>query len=451
MPNAKGEGRIFFSMEHLHRSLESGGVSIHARVAMPLKALKDTKESGYICSSVGKFIFNSVLPKSFPFIYNSSLDLSLKEYIEYSNKEFLATKAEDIPKIIKEKVQGAFNKNAVARIIRYVFNEYNFEVPKNVIATVINNLEFNTVNEFEEEFKELQNPKDLFGGKVKSTHVDILVQATRKALERLKKVRNLEGNFASISASEKVAILEEVWFSYTNYIANILDQIKELGFKYSTKSGISVAISDVQQIAEKDEIVKQADKYIQVLRLKFEEGEITDDERYLLTIRKWTEVKDEVQRLVSDFVSGASNNPIVMMIRSGARGNISNFVQLSGIRGLMTNNVQTLKADAENERIVRSIVEVPVKSSFIQGLTAYEFFSSTHGARKGLTDVALYTAKSGYLTRRLVDVAQSIIVKEEDCDSDYGFWVRDIIDNKTQQVIIPLSERIEGRYSNRPI
>lgn len=451
MPNAKGEGRIFFSMEHLHRSLESGGVNIHARVAMPLKALKDTKETGYICSSVGKFIFNSVLPKSFPFIYNSSLDLSLKEYIEYSNKEFLATKAADIPKIIKEKVQGAFNKNAVARIIRYVFNEYNFEVPKNVIATVINNLEFNTVNEFEEEFKELQNPKDLFGGKVKSTHVDILVQATRKALERLKKMRNLEGNFASISASEKVAILEEVWFSYTNYIANILDQIKELGFKYSTKSGISVAISDVQQIAEKDEIVKQADKYIQVLRLKFEEGEITDDERYLLTIRKWTEVKDEVQRLVSDFVSGASNNPIVMMIRSGARGNISNFVQLSGIRGLMTNNVQTLKADAENERIVRSIVEVPIKSSFIQGLTAYEFFSSTHGARKGLTDVALYTAKSGYLTRRLVDVAQSIIVKEEDCDSDYGFWVRDIIDNKTQQVIIPLSERIEGRYSNRPI
>lgn len=109
------------------------------------------------------------------------------------------------------------------------------------------------------------------------------------------------------------------------------------------------------------------------------------------------------------------------MIRSGARGNISNFVQLSGIRGLMANNVQTQKADTVNERVVRSTVEVPVKSSFIQGLTAYEFFSSTHGARKGLTDVALNTAKSGYLTRRLVDVAQSIIVKEEDCDSDYGF------------------------------
>lgn len=125
--------------------------------------------------------------------------------------------------------------------------------------------------------------------------------------------------------------------------------------------------------------------------------------------------------MINDFVESNPLNPIVNMIRSGARGNISNLVQLSGIRGLMTNNIQTSKADAENERVVRSIVEVPVKSSFIKGLTAFEFFSSTHGARKGLTDVALNTAKSGYLTRRLVDVAQSIIVKEEDCDSDYGF------------------------------
>lgn len=125
--------------------------------------------------------------------------------------------------------------------------------------------------------------------------------------------------------------------------------------------------------------------------------------------------------MINDFVETNPLNPIVNMIRSGARGNISNLVQLSGIRGLMTNNIQTSKADAENERVVRSIVEVPVKSSFIKGLTVFEFFSSTHGARKGLTDVALNTAKSGYLTRRLVDVAQSIIVKEEDCDSDYGF------------------------------
>jgi DNA-directed RNA polymerase, beta'' subunit/160 kD subunit len=139
------------------------------------------------------------------------------------------------------------------------------------------------------------------------------------------------------------------------------------------------------------------------------------------------------------------------MINSGARGNISNYVQLAGMRGLMANNTKTTKADARNDRVVRSTVEVPVKSSFIEGLTAFEFYSSTHGARKGLTDTALNTAKSGYLTRRLVDVAQNIVVREENCGSDYGYIAREIADTKTKQIIVPLAERIIGRYSNKPI
>ncbi|TNK93660.1 DNA-directed RNA polymerase subunit beta', partial [Mycoplasmopsis pullorum] len=135
----------------------------------------------------------------------------------------------------------------------------------------------------------------------------------------------------------------------------------------------------------------------------------------------------------------------------GARGNSSNFVQLAGMRGLMSNNTKVLKADAANDRVVRSTIEIPVKSSFLDGLTAYEFYSSTHGARKGLTDTALNTAKSGYLTRRLVDVAQGIVVREEDCGSDFGFIVKDISDTKTDTVIESLAERIEGRFTNRPI
>lgn len=121
------------------------------------------------------------------------------------------------------------------------------------------------------------------------------------------------------------------------------------------------------------------------------------------------------------------------------------------MRGLMSNNTKTLKADAENERVVRSTIEIPVKSSFLNGLSAYEFYSSTHGARKGLTDTALNTAKSGYLTRRLIDVAQSIVVREEDCGSDFGFVVKNIKDTKTNVVIESLYERIEGRYTNKAI
>jgi DNA-directed RNA polymerase subunit beta' len=140
-----------------------------------------------------------------------------------------------------------------------------------------------------------------------------------------------------------------------------------------------------------------------------------------------------------------------MMMDSGARSNITNYVQLAGLRGLMANNSKVLKAFAANNRLVRSTVEVPVKSSFLEGLTGYEFYSSTHGARKGLTDTALNTAKSGYLTRRLVDVAQNIVVKEEDCGTDFGFITKNIIDSKDGTIIVALSERITGRFSNKEI
>ena len=183
----------------------------------------------------------------------------------------------------------------------------------------------------------------------------------------------------------------------------------------------------------------------------FDEGFLTDDERYKLTIEKWGEIKDDIEQDLKAVTKSDPDNPLFMMFTSGARGNSSNFVQLAGMRGLMSNNTKTLKADAENERVVRSTIEIPIKSSFLDGLTAYEFYSSTHGARKGSTDTALNTAKSGYLTRRLVDVAQGIVVREEDCGTDYGFVVKDIRDTKTGAVIESLADRIEGRFANKPI
>ena len=135
-------------------------------------------------------------------------------------------------------------------------------------------------------------------------------------------------------------------------------------------------------------------------------------------------------------------NPINMMADSGARGNKSNFTQLAGMRGLMSKPSQSKSAKGYQP----SIIEVPIYSCFREGLNVSEFFISTHGVRKGLTDTALKTAESGYLTRRLVDVAQDVVVKQEDCGTDKGFWVETVEDRKTNTVILPLYDRLVGRF-----
>ncbi|EGP9696897.1 DNA-directed RNA polymerase subunit beta', partial [Listeria monocytogenes] len=161
---------------------------------------------------------------------------------------------------------------------------------------------------------------------------------------------------------------------------------------------------------------------------------ITDDERYERVIAVWNAAKDEIQGKL--ILSLDRLNPIFMMQDSGARGNISNFTQLAGMRGLM--------ADPSGR-----IVELPITSNFREGLTVLEYFISTHGARKGLTDTALKTADSGYLTRRLVDVAQDVIIREDDCGTDRGLTIKAI--REGTEIIEPLEERLEGRYSRKTI
>lgn len=230
-------------------------------------------------------------------------------------------------------------------------------------------------------------------------------------------------------------IIAEVFnrFSITD-TSMMLDRMKDLGFKFSSKAGITVGVADIVVLPDKQQILDEHEKLVDRITKQFNRGLITEEERYNAVVEIWTDAKDQIQGELMQSLD--KTNPIFMMSDSGARGNASNFTQLAGMRGLMA---------APSGRII----ELPITSSFREGLTVLEYFISTHGARKGLADTALKTADSGYLTRRLVDVAQDVIVREEDCGTDRGLLVSDI--KEGTEMIEPFIERIEGRYSKETI
>ncbi len=212
--------------------------------------------------------------------------------------------------------------------------------------------------------------------------------------------------------------------------ANVLDAIKSNGFKYSTKSGISISFADITIPEEKYTLVSNSEKDVDRVRMAYEEGELTEDERYRNVIKIW-------EKTTNDVVSALQKrfdryNPIKMMSDSGARGNITQMRQLAGMRGLM------FKASGET-------MELPIKSNFREGLKILEYFIAARGARKSLSDTALRTADSGYLTRRLVDVSQDVIIRQEDCGTDKGMWVSKITDEG--ETIEKLDDRLLGRYT----
>lgn len=218
----------------------------------------------------------------------------------------------------------------------------------------------------------------------------------------------------------------------------MLDKLKDQGFYYSTIAGTTVSVYDIQVPQAKYEIFEHADEKLEQIKKFYNKGKLTESERYQNVIKLWTEVKDDVQEVVREEFEADDRNPIFIMSDSGARGSLSNFTQLVGMRGLMSN--------PKGETI-----ELPIKSSFREGLTASEFFISTHGARKGSTDTALKTADSGYLTRRLVDVAQEVIISEDNCGTDRGFVVTELYNNDDKSVIVPLRDRLVGRFSQKDI
>jgi DNA-directed RNA polymerase subunit beta' len=230
-------------------------------------------------------------------------------------------------------------------------------------------------------------------------------------------------------------IIAEVFKRYrTTATSEYLDRLKDLGYHQSTLAGLTVGIADIPVVEDKHEIIDAAHKRVEQITKQFRRGLITDDERYNAVTGVWRDAKEALEKRLID--EQDLTNPIVMMMDSGARGNISNFSQLAGMRGLMA---------APNGKIM----ELPIISNFREGLSVLEMFFSTHGARKGMTDTALKTADSGYLTRRLVDVAQDVIIREDDCGTDRGLVISDIATGK--EMVEPLFERLVGRYTRKSV
>jgi DNA-directed RNA polymerase subunit beta' len=212
--------------------------------------------------------------------------------------------------------------------------------------------------------------------------------------------------------------------------AELIDGIKKLGFSYSTKAGITIGVEDIKVPEAKKTILTESEAAVEQVEEQYRRGLITDEERYQKVIGIWNKATDDITKALMTHLD--KFNPIFMMANSGARGNVQQIRQLAGARGLM--------ADPSGR-----IIDLPIKANFREGLTVLEFFISTHGARKGLADTALRTADSGYLTRRLVDVSQDVIVREDDCGDTQGIWVSEIKDVES------MAERLEGRVANQAL
>lgn len=344
---AVGEGMIFNDTSEALLAYQNGYVHLHTRVAVHAGSLNNqtfTEEQNkkLLLTTVGKLVFNEILPETFPYINEPT-----KENLEIETPEkYFVEPATDVAAVIKEMpLVDPFKKKILGNIIAEVFKRF----------------------------------------KITET-------------------------------------------------SKMLDRMKNLGFRYSTKAGITVGVADIVVLGEKQEIIHEAQSKVDNVMKQFRRGLITEDERYDRVISIWSAAKDNIQAKLMKSLD--KSNPIFMMSDSGARGNASNFTQLAGMRGLMANPAGR-------------IIELPIKSSFREGLTVLEYFISTHGARKGLADTALKTADSGYLTRRLVDVAQDVIVRDDDCGTDRGLLIASLKDGT--EVIEALEERLIGRYARRNI
>ncbi len=340
---AIGEGMYFKDLNEALMAYQNGYAHLHTRVAVQASSLNnetftEKQNQQLLLTTVGKLIFNEMLPNSFPYINEPT-----KENLEVKTPDhYFVEKGTDIKdEISKREEVSPFKKGILGDIIAEVFKRF------------------------------------------------------------------------SISETSKM-----------------LDRMKDLGFAYSTKAGITVGVSDVVVLPEKQKILEIGQEKVDKVLKQFRRGLITEEERYDRVIEIWSAAKDDIQNRLMKSLN--PRNPIFMMSDSGARGNASNFTQLAGMRGLMANPAGR-------------IIELPIKSSFREGLTVLEYFISTHGARKGLADTALKTADSGYLTRRLVDVAQDVIVREEDCGTDRGLPVSALMEGS--EVVEPLIDRLIGRTS----
>jgi DNA-directed RNA polymerase subunit beta' len=309
-----------------------------------------------------------------------------------------------------EEAYMAYNEGAISlhSIIKVrIMKEIKNKTTSKIITTTVGKLIFNEAIPQNLGFVDRKNPDNIF-----DLEINYLVD--RKALQKI------IDRCIKIHGTTKTAV--------------VLDRIKTLGFRYSTKGAITMGITDMIIPEVKKRYVSEAESKIDNIMKQYKRGLISEQERYNAVITAWTETGENITNALMENLD--KFNPLYMMSTSGARGNVNQIKQLAGMRGLM--------ADTQGKTI-----EMPIKSNFREGLNVLEYFISTHGTRKGLADTALRTADSGYLTRRLVDVSQDVIVREVDCGTKIGFDVIDIKDG--DQIIENLSERIVGRYTLEPI
>ncbi len=358
-PEETNEGHFYKDYDEAYMAYKNNAITLHTRIFVDISYLPESKFVGetypskYLFTTMGKMIFNAILPPEFPFVNDNDDDLT-----KPTPKEYFLNPEEGIEnsynKLISRDAHKPFKKKFIAKIIAEVFKRF----------------------------------------KITET-------------------------------------------------SKMLDRIKDLGYQYSTISGISISMADVLKYEGKEKRIDQAEEILSQINEQFDLGFISEKDRKKLVEKEWNAAKNEIQEGLWKELMKHPDNSIYMMADSGSRGSSSNFAQLAGMRGLMANTA--------NETI-----EVPVKANFREGLSVAEFFISTHGARKGSTDTALKTAESGYLTRRLVDVSQNVVISKEDCGTYNGFYLEDIVDDNNLEdgkpkVIVHVYDRCVGRFAARDI
>ena len=341
------EGHFYRDYDEAYLAYKNNQITLHTRIFVDPHYLPASRFAGvdingkYLFTTVGKMIFNTIIPSDFPYI-NEATDYNLTQRIP--EKYLFSPKNNNIKEFIAYDEVKPFKKKFLASIIAEVFKRHQ-----------------------------------------------------------------------------------------TTETSAMVDRLKDLGFHYSTKSGITISMSDVILYKGKDERIKQADEKIDRIEQAFELGLLTEQERKNQVKSEWNKARSDIESGVWAELQKHEDNAIFMMADSGSRGSSSNFAQLAGMRGLMANTAG-------------ESIEVPVKANFREGLSVSEFFISTHGSRKGSTDTALKTAESGYLTRRLVDVSQDVIIVCEDCGTEKGFYLTDVLGDDGK-VIYPVYERAIGRFA----
>ena len=354
----ENEGHVYKDFDEANMAYKNGAITLHTRIFVDVSYLNQEKfkknnlPSKYLFTTLGKMIFNNILPDEFPYL-NDASEANLVD--KTPEKYFLDVKniEESRNNLLAQPAVEPFKKKNIARIIAEVFKRF----------------------------------------KITET-------------------------------------------------SRMLDRIKDLGFKYSTIAGFTISMEDVINYKGKQERIDIADKKVDEITSFYKLGLVTNKERKKLIEAEWASARQDIEDGVWDAFK-KENNHIYMMADSGSRGSRSNFAQLAGMRGLMANTAG-------------ETIEVPVKANFREGLSVAEFFISTHGSRKGSTDTALKTAESGYLTRRLVDVSQNVVISCEDCGTENGFWVTKIVDENTldkgePKLVVSLKDRCIGRFAAKDV